>query len=95
MHLAENEFARNRALSKSSSLSFRYPLRVFCLLVRLGTLSPQLVGCLLGNEIRVRDGQAWNSPFAYRSILFGTPSRVGPLEAMGTSVNQRASNGPE
>ena len=76
----------NRALSKSSSLSIRYHLKVFCLLVLLGTLLPQLVGCLLGEEIRVPDGQAWNSPFAYRSISFGTPGRIGPPDAMGTSV---------
>ncbi len=84
--LAENQFARNRVAPKKEFPAIQAPLRLFCLLVLLGTLSPQLVGCLLGSEIQVPDGQAWTSPFAYRSISFGTPSRVGPPDAMGTSV---------
>jgi len=40
-------------------------------------------------EIQVPGGQSWDSPFEYRSISFGTPSREGPPDAMGTKVTGR------
>jgi len=86
MMLAKNKFARNHVAPKREFPAIQAPLRFFCLLVLLGSLSPQLVGCLFGEEIRVPDCQSWKSPFAYRSISFGTPSRIGPPDAMGTSV---------
>ena len=61
-------------------------MRTFNQLAFLGTLFQVLIANSPGEGIRVPDGQPWNSPFAYRSISFGTPSRSGPPAAMGTSV---------
>ncbi len=53
------------------------------LLVSLFLLSMKSSFC---EEIQVPDSQTWDSPFAYRSISFGTPSRDGPPDPMGTKV---------
>ena len=44
-------------------------------------------------EIQVPGGPSWDSPFAYRSISFGTPSRDGPPDPMGTKVTGRPFKG--
>jgi hypothetical protein len=61
-------------------------MKLFFRWVRLGTLFLPRMGSLLGHDIMVPDGPSWNSPFEYRSISFGTPSRSGPPDEMGTSV---------
>jgi len=60
----------------------------------LGGLFLQPTGFLLGNEIQVAGGQPWKSLFDYRSISFGTPSRSGPPDAMGTSGVSLSPAGP-
>ena len=47
----------------------------------------------LCEEIQVPDCKSWDSPFAYRSISFGTPIRNGPPDQMGCMVTGRPFEG--
>ena len=62
-------------------------------IVLLVTLFPLSVRSSLCEEIQVPDGQSWDSPFAYRSISFGTPGSDGPPDPMGTKVTGRLYKG--
>ncbi len=72
-------------MSKLRSRSSKSRLKLYCFLL-LGGLFLLPAGYLLGNEIQIVGAHSWKSPFGYRSISFGTPSRSGPPDAMGTSV---------
>lgn len=54
--------------------------------IALLALLPLLAAVSCADEIRVPGCEPWDSPFAYRSISFGTPSRSGPPDQHGTSV---------
>lgn len=62
-------------------------------IVLLASLFSPSVKSSLCEEIQVPGGQSWDSPFAYRSISFGTPSRDGPPDQMGTKVTGRPFKG--